>query len=149
SEEMNANQVMEKLFQLHDERVHAFRLFEEGFKIYIGTAPDYNFARFRKLVCSVTKDFKRISKGIISLERELRSEGHDDLANLIERLQGEEEVRLRLCAQLQIAKQDAIDNPDCPQKWNDVALLKEKYNKSIEKVTDRFEELRSMAQTIV
>lgn len=75
---------------------------------------------------SVTKDFKRISKGIINLEKELRFEGYNTVANLIDRLQSEEETRLRLCAQLQIAKQDALDNPDLPEKWNDVALLKEK-----------------------
>lgn len=103
-----------------------FHLQPRGFKIYIATAPNYNFARFHKLVGSVTKDFKRISKGIINLEKELRFEGYNNAANLIDRLQGEEEVRLRLCAQLQIAKQDALDNPDLPEKWNDVALLKEK-----------------------
>lgn len=97
-----------------------------GYKIYMASAPNYNFKKFKELVASVTKDFKRISAGIIALEKQLRFEGFNSLANHLGHLQVEEENRLRLCAQLQIAKQDAIDNPDIPEKWNDVANLKEK-----------------------
>ena len=78
------------------------------------------------MVGDVTKDFKRISTGIIAVEKQFRFEGFNSIANLVALLQEEEESRLQLCAKLQIAKQDAIDNPDIPEKWNDVAMLKER-----------------------
>ena len=96
-----------------------------GYKIYLASSPNYDFAKFRELVSEVTKDFKRISSDIITIQKQFHSEGYTLLANMIDSLQDEEENRLKLCAKLQIAKQDAIDNPHIPEKWNDVAVLKE------------------------
>lgn len=91
----------------------------------MASAPNYNVIKFRHLVTDVTKDFKRISKGILGLEKQFRFEGFELIADLIKNLQQEEENRLLLCSKLQLTKLDAIDNPHIPEKWNDVAVLKE------------------------
>jgi len=74
----------------------------------------------------VTKEFKRISNGIISIEKEMRSSGYSKLADIVSKLQEDEKIKLELSAKLQIAKQEAIDNPDLPEKWNEVKLIKQK-----------------------
>ncbi|KAJ6224122.1 hypothetical protein RDWZM_002667 [Blomia tropicalis] len=125
ADEYETTRLAQKLLQLQDERIHTFKLFEEGYKIYLASSPNYDFAKFRELVSEVTKDFKRISSDIITIQKQFHSDGYTLLANMIDSLQDEEENRLKLCAKLQIAKQDAIDNPHIPEKWNDVAVLKE------------------------
>lgn len=148
ADEYETTRLARKLLQLQDERIHTFKLFEEGYKIYLASSPNYDFAKFRELVSEVTKDFKRISSDIITIQKQFHSDGYTLLANMIDSLQDEEENRLKLCAKLQIAKQDAIDNPHIPEKWNDVAVLKEMYNKSFDKVSDKVEMLRSQTSKL-
>jgi hypothetical protein len=53
---------------------------------------------------------------------------------MVSKLQEEEKMKLELSAKLQIAKQEAIDNPDSPEKWNEVVLIKQRsviYRQSI------------------
>ena len=47
-------------------------LSRRGHKIYLSTAPNYNFVRFRALVQDVTQDFKQITDEIIRIECQLR-----------------------------------------------------------------------------
>lgn len=91
----------------------------------MSSGTNYNFIKFRKLVSGVTKDFKRISSGIIDVEKQLRFGGYSNIADLICLLQEEEERRLQICAKLQIAKQDASENPDLPEKWSSIVSLSE------------------------
>ena len=49
-----------------------FLLFIRGHKIYLSSAPNYDFVQFRALVQDITQDFKRISEEIIKIECQLR-----------------------------------------------------------------------------
>jgi len=54
-EEQSAYSLIQKFQQLQEERVHVYKIFQEGHKIYLNTAPNYNFIRFRALVQDVTQ----------------------------------------------------------------------------------------------
>ncbi len=100
----------------------------------MNTAPNYNFTKFRQLVNDVTQEFKRISLGIVAIEKQIRFIGYPKIADMVSKLQEEEKMKLELSAKLQIAKQEAIDNPDSPEKWNEVVLIKQRsviYRQSI------------------
>ncbi|XP_027203702.2 uncharacterized protein LOC113797509 [Dermatophagoides pteronyssinus] len=139
--------MIQKVFQLQEEREHSLKIFEEAYKIYMTNTTNFNPTKFRQLVTDVTKDFKRISNDMIDLSGYFRREGHQSLSLLVRQLQEEEENRLQLSAKLQMAKQEANDynqNDDgSPQNlWNKVAHLKELYNNSIQSVNDCMEKLR-------
>lgn len=89
------------------------------------TPSNRNFAKFRQLVSDSTKDFKRISESIIEIEKELRADGHTNIADMIRDLQEAEEVRLQLCAKWQISKQEATDNPDVDDKLDMATSFRE------------------------
>jgi len=133
--------LLRKLHSLQEERVHVYKLFDEGHKIYLSTAPNYDFSQFRQLVHDVTQEFKRISNGIILIEKEIRCD-YPKLSDLISKLQLEEKNKSEFSAKLQLAKQEAIDNPNVVEKWEHVAQLKEELRKVTAKVNDYLEELR-------
>ncbi|KAG7172333.1 Required for excision 1-B domain-containing protein-like [Homarus americanus] len=85
--ENNSLSMIHQFDQLQEERVHSYRLLEEGHKIYLSTGPNYDFPMFRKLVHDVTQDFKRISEGIIVVEKALRTDGYTSAADIITSLQ--------------------------------------------------------------
>jgi hypothetical protein len=100
----------------------------------LNTAPNYDFSKFRQLVNDVTQEFKRISIGKVAIEKQIRFIGYPKIADMISKLQEDEKLILELSTKLQIAKQEAIDNPDLPEKWNEVLLIKERsviYRQSI------------------
>lgn len=109
----------------------------------MGNQSNCNPTKFRQLVTDATKDFKRITNGMIDVSKYFRHVGHDYLATLIMSLQDEEENRLQLSAKLRMAKQEASDNSDQPNFWNKVAHLKELYNNSIQMITELMEKLRT------
>lgn len=108
-------------------KINFFVAFLRGHKIYLSTGPNYDFIKFRQLVHEVTQEFKRISVEIIAIEKELRFYGFSNLADLIIQLQEEEKIKLEVSAQLQLAKQEANDNPDHQGKLNEIIQLKERY----------------------
>ncbi|OTF83622.1 DNA repair REX1-B-like protein [Euroglyphus maynei] len=141
--------MIQKVFQLQEEREHSLKIFEEGYKIYMTNQSNCNLTKFRQLVTDVTKDFKRISTGMIDVAKYFRHNERDDLAKLIMSLQEEEENRLQLSAKLQMAKKEATDNRDAvPNLWNKVAHLKELYNNSIQMVNECVENLRTETDKI-
>ena len=97
-----------------------------GHKIYMNSAPNYEFPKFRKLVNDVTQEFKRISHAMIGIEKQLRCGGHSKLADIVSKLQDYEKTKLEMCAKMQIAKKDAIDNPDEPEMWDEVVAIKQR-----------------------
>lgn len=114
-----------------------------GHKIYLSTAPNYDFPTFRELVREVTQEFKRISEGMMDIERRLRlndNSGH--LAEYVRALQEEEKVKLELTAKLQLAKQDLLDNPDEYKNQADVASMKARLNEVVERINDNLMELK-------
>lgn len=135
--------LLKKICTLQEERVYTYRLFEEGHKIYLSTGPNYDFPTFRELVREVTQEFKRISEGMVDIERRLRfncNAAH--LANYVRALQDEEKVKLELTAKLQIAKQELLDNPDELKNQADVASMKQRLNNVIERINENLTELK-------
>lgn len=91
----------------------------------------------------VTQEFKRISEGMMDIERRLRlndNSGH--LAEYVRALQEEEKVKLELTAKLQLAKQDLLDNPDEYKNQADVASMKARLNEVVERINDNLMELK-------
>lgn len=136
--------LLKNLYDLQEERVFTYRLFDEGHKIYLNTAPHYNFVRFRELVHEVTQDFKRISEEIIAIERRLRMEfACPHLANFVASLQEDEKLKLELTAKLQLAKQNVIDHPDeTEQQQVEIMDLKQRLRQVVERINEHLEELR-------
>ncbi|XP_049274907.1 required for excision 1-B domain-containing protein [Rhipicephalus sanguineus] len=135
--------LLKKICSLQEERAYTYRLFEEGHKIYLSTAPNYDFPTFRELVREVTQEFKRISEGMMDIERRLRlnyNSGH--LADYVRALQEEEKVKLELTAKLQLAKQDLLDNPEEYKNQADVASMKARLNEVVERINDNLMELK-------
>jgi len=77
-----AYSLLRKFQQLQEERTHAYKMFQEGHKIYLSSGPDYDFIKFRGLVKDITQDFKRISEDIISIECQLRTQNPDLSAHI-------------------------------------------------------------------
>lgn len=142
-------QMVQKLFQLQEERAHCIKIFEEGYKMYIANQPNCNLSKFRQLVNDSTKDFKRITNGFLEIAKKFRTIGFDHLADSVLSLQKAEENRLQLSAKLQLAKQDAFDNPEILTSWNKVAQIKEMYIDSIKLIDDKMEKLRLETNEII
>jgi len=139
----SAVDLIHKFQLLQEERAHIYKLFEEGHKIYLSSAPNYDFPKFRQLVSDVTKEFKRISQGMVTIEKQLRFGGHLKFADIVDRLQDYEKTKLELSAKLQIAKQEAIDNPDSrSEMWKEVVAIKQRVRDVIESVNELLLELR-------
>lgn len=134
---------MKKLCSLQEERAYTYRLFEEGHKIYLSTAPNYDFPTFRELVREVTQEFKRISEGVMDIERRLRLEcGCAHLAGFVAALQEEEKAKLELVAKLQLARQNVIDNPEQHEYQAHIIDMKQRLNKVVERINEHLDELK-------
>lgn len=114
-----------------------------GHKIYLSTAPNYDFPTFRELVREVTQEFKRISEGVMDIERRLRMDcAAPHLADFVVALQEEEKVKLELTAKLQLAKQNLLENPEEQNNQTDVVSMKRRLNEAIERINENLVELK-------
>jgi len=104
-----AYSLFRKFQHLQEERTHAYKMFQEGHKIYLKSGPDYDFVKFRSLVKDITQDFKRISEEIISIECQLRAL-NPDLSVHVVAVQDYEKQHLELMARLQLVQQELQDN---------------------------------------
>lgn len=128
--------------QLQEERVHSYRLLEEGHKIYLSTEPNYDFPTFRKLVHDVTQDFKRISEGIIAVEKALRTDGHTTIADIIAAVQESEKKKLELTTHLQLARQMVAEFDSGELEKNKVKEIRNELGQVVEEINDLLTELR-------
>uniref|UniRef100_A0A8C9F835 Required for excision 1-B domain containing n=1 Tax=Pavo cristatus TaxID=9049 RepID=A0A8C9F835_PAVCR len=89
--------LLQRFYALQGERVETYRLFEEGHRAYLSSAPHYDFPRYRQLVHEVTTAFSGISREVLQLQGRLRGElGRPDLAQHLTRLQEREQEKLQL-----------------------------------------------------
>uniref|UniRef100_A0A669Q246 Required for excision 1-B domain containing n=1 Tax=Phasianus colchicus TaxID=9054 RepID=A0A669Q246_PHACC len=89
--------LLQRFYALQGERVETYRLFEEGHRAYLSSAPHYDFPRYRQLVHEVTAAFSGISREVLQLQGRLRGElGRPDLAQHLTRLQEREQEKLQL-----------------------------------------------------
>ncbi|XP_074894008.1 required for excision 1-B domain-containing protein [Buteo buteo] len=135
--------LLQRLQALQGERAEAYRLFEEGHQAYLSSAPHYDFPRYRQLVHEITLAFNGISREVLCIAGRLRDEfARPDLAQHLARLQEREQEKLQLTAQLQLARQQAQDQPDVDAHQQEVRELKHKLIKTIEAISEILQDLK-------
>ncbi|CAM9728451.1 unnamed protein product [Bubo scandiacus] len=135
--------LLRRLQALQGERAEAYRLFEEGHRAYLSSAPHYDFPRYRQLVHEITVAFSGISQEVLCIAGRLRDElARPDLAQHLARLQEREQEKLQLTAQLQLARQQAQDQPDVDAHQQEVRELKHKLIKTIEAISEILQDLK-------
>ncbi|XP_074927058.1 required for excision 1-B domain-containing protein [Chelonoidis abingdonii] len=135
--------LLHRFYTLQGERVEAYRLFEEGHRAYLGSGPHYDFLRYRQLVHEITLAFSGISREILQLKEQLQTEhGRPELAQHLSRVQQKEKDKLELTAQLQLARQNAQDQPGVPAHQQEVQELKYKLIKTIEAISEILQDLK-------
>ena len=73
-------QIGDEFRSLQETRVQTYAHLQEAHKIYLKTAPDYDFKTYQKEVAKATESFNDISQQIIGLENEL---GDCELAQFV------------------------------------------------------------------
>ncbi|XP_044854641.1 required for excision 1-B domain-containing protein [Mauremys mutica] len=135
--------LLRRFYTLQGERVEAYRLFEEGHRAYLSSGPHYDFLRYRQLVHEITQAFSGISREILQLKEQLQAEhGRPELAQHLSRVQQKEKEKLELTAQLQLARQNAQDQPGVPAHQQEVQELKYKLIKTIEAISEILQDLK-------
>ncbi|XP_007577286.1 required for excision 1-B domain-containing protein [Poecilia latipinna] len=105
--------LIKRFYQLQSERIETYQLFEEGHEAYLRTGPHYDFEHYKQLVNEITQAFSGISKEVLEIKAKLhRDFDRADLSEHIEKLQSKEKQKLELTAKLQLAKQQAQDQPE-------------------------------------
>ncbi|PKU26966.1 hypothetical protein llap_22730 [Limosa lapponica baueri] len=98
-----------------------------GHRAYLSSAPHYDFPRYRQLVHEITLAFSGISREVLLIAGRLRDQlARPDLAQHLARLQEREQEKLQLTAQLQLARQQAQDQPEVDAHQQEVRELKHK-----------------------
>lgn len=131
--------------KLQEQRTQAFHELDQHHKIFLCHAPNYEngFDDFKKGVSEVTDQFQKVSKEIITIKTSLAKE-HPELqvSSLIGKVQELEEKKLNTVVDLQLAKQQALDNPDdelCEKNWS---LIRAGLNQLCEEITETLTEIR-------
>jgi len=136
---------IQRFQKLQEQRTQAFHELDQHHKIFLCHAPNYEngFDDFKKGVSQVTDQFQKVSKEIISIKASLAKEYPDlQVSALIGKIQELEEKKLNTVVDLQLAKQQALDNPEdelCEKNWN---LIRAGLNKLCEEITDTLTEIR-------
>ncbi|XP_047908358.1 required for excision 1-B domain-containing protein [Anser cygnoides] len=135
--------LLQRFYTLQGERVEAYRLFEEGHRAYLSSAPHYDFPRYRQLVHELTLAFSGISREVLQLQGRLRDQhGRPELAQHLARVQEREQEKLQLTAQLQLARQQAQEQPGVDAHQQEVRELKHKLIKTIEAISEILQDLK-------
>ncbi|XP_068090007.1 required for excision 1-B domain-containing protein isoform X2 [Hyperolius riggenbachi] len=119
--------LIQRFYELQEERVETYRLFEQGHEAYLKSGPHYDFIHYRQLVHEITLAFNGISKELIQMKDRFR-EVYDrsDLSEHIEKIQELEKEKLALTARLQLARQNAQDHPNEESYKEEAQQLKHK-----------------------
>ncbi|CAH1772680.1 unnamed protein product [Owenia fusiformis] len=140
---MDAKNLLKKFHELQEERVEAYRLFEEGFQAYIKCAPNYNFPMYRQLVHEITQGFKKISEEIVKIQQDfVELQSMPNVATFIEKIQEDEKQKLELTVKLQLATQNSIDHSDTQSYKEECEDLKQSMKETIEQINEHIEELK-------
>ncbi|XP_003744770.1 required for excision 1-B domain-containing protein isoform X2 [Galendromus occidentalis] len=138
--------LLQKFKALQEERIYTYNVFHEGHKLYLASAPNYNFPQFRQLVHDVTQEFRRISEGIIELEERIRPID-PKLASVIQHLQEAEKTKLRVTARKQLAEQRLQDSPEVNHELaNELAMMRKTLITVTQTIVDCCEEVKYALQ---
>lgn len=136
-------QLLSRFYFLQEERVQTYLLFEEGFKAYLKGAPNYNFPMYRQLVHEITQTFSKISAEILSIHTKFADQNNlAPLAEIIQKIQDAEKIKLEVTAKLQMCQQKQIDEPANESNISDTDSLKHELQKQKEVIVDQMEELK-------
>ena len=79
----NILQIGDEFRALQETRVKTYASLQEAHKIYLKSAPDYDFKTYQKEVAKATDTFNDISQQVIGLETEL---GDSELAQFVRKV---------------------------------------------------------------
>lgn len=135
-----------KRFQvLQEERIRTFNELDQAHKQFLSAAPNYEvaFDDFKKCVSKVTDKFQSVSKEIIQIKATLDTEHRDtNLGQLVGKVQDLEEKKLQTVVDLQLASQQALDNPGDDLCEKNAKLIRSGLVKLCEDITDVLTEIR-------
>merc|ERR1711892_516899 len=130
---------------LQEERTRTFHKLEQHHRIFLCHAPQYEdgFDEFKAGISEVTAQFQGISKGIIVIKENLAKDYPDTkLAGMIGRVQDLEEKKLSTVVDLQLASQQALDNPGDELCKKNADLIRTGLNILAEDITETLTEIR-------
>jgi len=134
--------LLQKFRALQEERAYTYNIFHEGHKLYLASGPNYNFPQFRQLVNDVTQEFKRISEGVIAIEKKLKPID-PKLSSIVQHLQEAEKAKLQLTAKLQLSEQRLLEEPDkADDIREEIVLIRESLHTVTETINDCIDEVK-------
>jgi len=132
--------------QLQEQRTQAFHELDQHHKIFLCHAPNYEngFDEFKKGVSGVTERFQKISLEIIEIKKSLEEQDppQTQAASMIARVQELEEKKLSTVVDVQLAKQQALDNPGDELCEKNANLIRASLTKLCEDINEVLMELR-------
>ncbi|XP_006790396.1 required for excision 1-B domain-containing protein [Neolamprologus brichardi] len=135
--------LIQRFYHLQSERVETYRLFEEGHEAYLRTGPHYDFDHYRQLVHEITQAFCGISKEVLEIKGRLHDEfDRPDLSEHIEKLQNKEKEKLEMTAKLQLAKQQAQDQPEDQSCQEQIQEIKHKIIQNKEALSEIMQDFK-------
>ncbi|XP_048758094.1 required for excision 1-B domain-containing protein-like isoform X2 [Ostrea edulis] len=142
-EGLPAKELLKRFHSLQGERVETYGLFEEGFQAYLNGAPNYNFPMYKQLVHEITQTFSKISQDIILITNQLE-DNHNltSIASIVTGIQNNEKEKLEKTVKLQLARQNATDNPEDSSFKEEEIDLKQSIKDVISAINEQLEELK-------
>eukprot|EP00090_Calanus_glacialis_P037079 TRINITY_DN6354_c0_g1_i1.p1 TRINITY_DN6354_c0_g1~~TRINITY_DN6354_c0_g1_i1.p1 ORF type:complete len:152 (-),score=64.30 TRINITY_DN6354_c0_g1_i1:68-523(-) len=140
-----AVELARKFQKLQEERTQTFHQLDQHHKIFLCHAPEYEkgFDDFKKGVSQATDRFKEISQEIIKIKESLNEDqSSPKLGSMIGKVQDLEEKKLNTVVDLQLARQQALDNPGDELCEKNADLIKAGLVKLEEQITETLTEIR-------
>ncbi|GAB1610653.1 required for excision 1-B domain-containing protein-like [Argonauta hians] len=145
----SAKDLLKKFYQLQEERIQTYALFEEGYQSYLRGKPNYNFPLYRQLVHEITETFQGISADVISIRTELNAVHQRMLlSDCIDKVQEQEKEKLELVAQLQILRQKMQDEPAVESHAEEVKEKKTRLKQIDSAICSHMEDLKYEAEDL-
>jgi len=140
-----AAELAKRFQKLQEERTQTFHQLDQHHKIFLCHAPEYEkgFDDFKKGVSQATDRFKEISQEIIKIKESLNEDhSSSQLGSMIGQVQDLEEKKLSTVVDLQLARQQALDNPGDELCEKNADLIKAGLVKLEEQITETLTEIR-------
>ncbi|XP_032826567.2 required for excision 1-B domain-containing protein [Petromyzon marinus] len=140
--------LVQEFFTLQAHRLVTYKRLEESHDAYLGSAPDYDFPRYRQAVHDATQAFAEFSRRALVVQEELRvaagvgSPERAELVAHISRVQDAEKEKLQLTAQLQLAKQSALEHLGEEAYEDQVHLYRQRLMQVMEKIGEILEDFK-------
>ncbi|KAK3577510.1 hypothetical protein CHS0354_026467 [Potamilus streckersoni] len=135
-----AKELLQRFFFLQDRIVETYRLFDEGFGVYLDTNPTH---LYRQLVDAISDNFEKISCELIYIKTELfYSHNQKELATLVEKILYKQKIKLDLIMDLKVAERELHNHQGEESLVNKVRELKERMKGLQEEINEVLEEIK-------